>query len=156
MHANSLVVTGRHGQAVYFIHISKEKDPFAIERYIGESERLYGILDERLKDRDWVAGPGRGRFSIADISLAGWSNLILYVGIAIERFPNVEVWLERLYSRPALQRGLAVPSGVTPLVGNQALKRMLVEDEDFKKKHEGTLKLVKDAQAQYNYRYASP
>ncbi|KIY01305.1 uncharacterized protein Z520_02857 [Fonsecaea multimorphosa CBS 102226] len=144
------------GQAVYFVHLEKEKDKFAIQRYVGESERLYGILDARLQDRDWVVGLGRGKFSIADLSLAGWANLILYTHIDLSRFPNVEAWLERLYARPALQRGLAVPGGTIPLVGNQALKKRLLEDEEFRTKHMETEKLVQEAQAQYHYKYASP
>ncbi|KIW33925.1 uncharacterized protein PV07_00739 [Cladophialophora immunda] len=144
------------GQAVYFVHIANEKDAFAIQRYVGESERLYGILDARLRDRDWVVGPGRGKFSIADISLAGWANLILYTHIDLSKFHHVEAWLERLYARPALRRGLAVPSGTTPLVGNQTLRRRLLEDEEFRAKHMATEKLVQEAQKQYGYKYSSP
>jgi glutathione S-transferase len=59
----------RQGQANHFLRFAKEKIPYATQRYVGETERLYGVLDKRLSDRDWVAGPGRGKYSIADSEL---------------------------------------------------------------------------------------
>ncbi|VUC33624.1 unnamed protein product, partial [Clonostachys rosea] len=60
------------GQANHFVRYAPEKVPYGIQRYVGESERLYGILNTRLADRDFVVGPSRGKFSIADIALLGW------------------------------------------------------------------------------------
>ncbi|RZJ04472.1 MAG: glutathione S-transferase [Brevundimonas sp.] len=85
------------------------------DRYAAESRRLLGVLDGRLKDRDWLVGPARGDYSIADIATLGWvRNLIGFyeageiVGYA--DFPHVAAWLERGMARPAVQRGLNIPS----------------------------------------------
>ena len=60
----TLIRWHRQGQANAFIRGAPEKIPWAIQRYVGETERLYGVLEKGLKDRDWVVGPGRGRYSI--------------------------------------------------------------------------------------------
>ena len=86
------------------------EDKRPLERYVTESARLLGVLDERLTGRDWVMGED---YSIADISLIGWvRNLIGFYEarelVGFERFPHVQSWLDRGLSRAAVQRGLAV------------------------------------------------
>jgi glutathione S-transferase len=143
------------GQANHFGRFAKEKIPYAIQRYVGESERLYGILDARLKDRDFVAGPGRGTFSIADISLLGWANATALGGIDLEgMFPHVTAWLNRCLERPGVKRGFAVPAE-SPF-SNQAVAQKIKDDPEFRQKAEETKKLIDDAKAQYGYKYASP
>ena len=81
------------------------------DRYVAESRRLLGVLNDRLADRDWIAGDD---YTIADIATLGCvRNLIGFyeagdlVGYA--DFPHVAAWLERGLSRPAVQRGLEIP-----------------------------------------------
>ena len=81
------------------------------DRYVAESRRLLGVLNDRLKGRDWIMGD----YSIADIATLGWvRNLIGFyeagdlVGYA--DFPHVDAWLQRGLARPAVQRGLEIPS----------------------------------------------
>ena len=81
-------------------------------RYVTESARLLGVLDERLAGRDWVMGAD---YSIADISLLGWvRNLIGFYEarelVEFDALKHVPAWLERGLQRPAVQRGLAIPS----------------------------------------------
>jgi glutathione S-transferase len=57
------------GQANHFLRYAKEKIAYPVQRYVGETERLYGVLNARLEGRDWVAGEGRGKYSIADSML---------------------------------------------------------------------------------------
>lgn len=145
----------RQGQANHFLRFAKEKIPYGIQRYVGESERLYGILNSRLADRDYVAGPGRGKYSIADISLIGWANIAVLSGIDLHKlFPNVVAWLDRCMARPGTKRGFAVPqeSGFA----NAAYLKKIEEDPEAKKSYEETTKLLNDAKAQYNYKFASP
>ncbi|KAK7747329.1 hypothetical protein SLS53_001582 [Cytospora paraplurivora] len=138
------------GQANHFLRAAPIKIPWGIQRYVGESERLYGILDARLKDRDFVAGPGRGKFSIADISLLGWANVTIPSGIDVPgKFPNVQAWLDRSLARPGVQRGFAVPSPSKNL--NHLLPQRFQEDPEAKEKFEETKKLIDDAKKQYNY-----
>lgn len=76
---------------------------YGVQRYTNELHRLYGVLDRRLADRDYVAGD----YSIADMAIWPWILPSLQ-GQNIEDFPNLAAWLERVGSRPAVQKGRAV------------------------------------------------
>ena len=81
------------------------------DRYVAESRRLLGVLNDRLADRDWIMGD----YSIADIATLGWvRNLIGFYGagdlVGYADFPRVDAWLQRGLARPAVQRGLEIPS----------------------------------------------
>jgi glutathione S-transferase len=153
-------VEKRQGQANHFLVAASEKIPYGIQRYVGETERLYGILNARLADRDYVAGPGRGKYSIADINLVGWVNVSELIGIDLTgQFPNVKAWLERLLARPAVQRGLVVPGGQPGRWSHANVERALKGEagtEDLLKLHEQNKKLAADAKEKYGYKYASP
>jgi len=86
------------------------EDKRPLERYVNESARLLGVLNERLAGRDWVMG---ANYSIADISLLGWvRNLIGFYEarelVGFDRFAHVQAWLDRGLSRPGVERGLLV------------------------------------------------
>lgn len=91
------------GQAHHFRHYAPEKVPYGIERYTNEVTRLYGVLDKRLKGRDFVAGD----YSIADMASLPWALFSERQGQAIDDFPRVKKWIERLSAREAVQRGLS-------------------------------------------------
>lgn len=153
--ANHLFSNHRQGQANHFLHAAKEKIPYGAQRYVGESERLYGILDARLKDRDYVAGPGRGKYSIADISLLGWANITILSGVDVDAlFPNVVAWLDRCLSRPATKKGFAIPQESS--YTNAAIRKKIEEDPEAKKQAEERRKFIDEAKAKYGYKYASP
>lgn len=60
--------------------------------YLEETKRLYGVLEIRLANRDWLAGPGRGKVSIADLNVIPWVRIHKYAGVeSIDEFPNVKV-----------------------------------------------------------------
>jgi GST-like protein len=92
------------GQTHHFRIYAPEKVPYAIERYTNETNRLYGVLDRRLADREFVAGA----YSIADMAIYSWAKLWERQGQDIEQFPNMKRWLAAIYERPAVKRGLAV------------------------------------------------
>jgi GST-like protein len=92
------------GQTHHFRVYAPEKIPYAVERFTKEAGRLYGVMDRRLADREFLAG----EYSIADIACIGWIKLWQRQGQNIEDFPNVKRWLETVMTRPAVQRGLAV------------------------------------------------
>lgn len=149
------------GQANHFLRAAPEKIAYGIQRYVGETERLYGVLDRRLEGRDYVAGSGRGRYSVADISLVGWVNVSLFSGIEDlgGKFPHVKAWLDRLLERPAVQRGLEVPGGKPSRISNAVLEAAIGGEEggeEGKKLVEEGRKLVADAKEKYGYKYASP
>ncbi|RWA04577.1 hypothetical protein EKO27_g10523 [Xylaria grammica] len=139
------------GQAGHFVRYAKEKIPYGIQRYVGETERLYGVLNTRLEGRDWIVG---NKFSIADINLLGWVNVSQAGGIDLEaKFPNIAKWLARALARPAVQRGFAIPYS-SPL-SNSVVKEALADPEK-KKPIEEIYKLIQDSKDQYGYKYASP
>ncbi|KAK7426030.1 Glutathione S-transferase 2 [Neonectria magnoliae] len=139
------------GQANHFAVFAKEKIPYGIQRYVGETERLFGVLDARLRDRDYVVGPDRGRYSIADIALLGWANGIERLAISLDQFPGVKAWLARVLDRPAVRRGLNVPAADPPRP--TALDEV---DEKTKRERAELKKIVDAAKEQYGYKYASP
>ncbi len=96
------------GQAHHFMNYAPEKLEYAINRYANETRRLYGVLDKRLQGRDYVAGAGKGEYSIADIAIWPWSRSHKNHQIDFAEFPNVGRWFETIAARPAVQRGVQV------------------------------------------------
>jgi GSH-dependent disulfide-bond oxidoreductase len=86
-------------------------DKRPLERYVAESARLLGVIEQRLDGRQWIMDDD---YTIADISMLGWvRNLIGFYGagelVGFENFKHVGAWLERGLARPAVQRGLNIP-----------------------------------------------
>jgi len=99
------------GQAVFFNRFAKEDIPLGKQRYLDETKRLYGVIELRLKDRDYLAGPGRGQYSIADINVFPWILAREFVGIeSIDEFPNLKKWIGRIDERVAVKNGVAIPA----------------------------------------------
>jgi GST-like protein len=92
------------GEANHFRHYAAEKLPYAIERFGNEMNRIYGVMNTRLKDREFLAG----NYSIADIACVGWASRAERHGHDMSAFPNVRRWLEAVLARPAVKRGLSV------------------------------------------------
>lgn len=94
----------KSGEANHFRHYAGEKLSYAIERFGNEINRLYGVLNARLKGRDFLAG----RYSIADIACVGWASRAERHGHDLSAFANVRRWLATVLARPAVRRGLSV------------------------------------------------
>jgi GSH-dependent disulfide-bond oxidoreductase len=94
------------GQTHHFRIYAPEKIPYAIDRYTNETNRLYGVLNKRLADRDFVAG----EYSIADMAIMPWAKLWDRQGQNLDEFPHAKRWLETMLARPAVERGLKVNS----------------------------------------------
>ena len=97
------------GQAHHFLTYAPELDPpedipYAKDRYRNEVARLYGVLNNRLADRDFVAGP----YSIADIAIWPWAKLWKGQEQDISGYTHMQAWLERVGSRPAVIEGSEV------------------------------------------------
>ncbi len=91
-------------QAGYFLNRAPEPVPHAVERSVSEAERLYGVVDRRLAEAEFLAGA----YSIADIASFPWMRNHQRFGLDIGDYPNVGRWLESIGNRPAVQRGLEV------------------------------------------------
>ncbi len=91
------------GQCFHFRKYATEQVPYAIERYTKEVTRLFGVMERRLAARNYLAGD----YSIADIACFPWVRQWKDLAQDIEQFPNLKGWIDRIASRPAVQRGLA-------------------------------------------------
>jgi GSH-dependent disulfide-bond oxidoreductase len=88
------------GQNHHFSQYAPEKIPYAIDRYVKETNRLYGVLNKRLADRAFIAGD----YSIADIAAYPWIVPHQRQGQSLEDFPHLKRWFEAIRSRPATVR----------------------------------------------------
>jgi GSH-dependent disulfide-bond oxidoreductase len=96
------------GQTHHFRIYAPEQVPYAIARYTNEANRLYGVLNRRLAEREYVAG----EYSIADMAIIGWAKMWERQGQTIDDFPHVKRWLDTMLARPAVERGLKVSSEI--------------------------------------------
>ena len=94
------------GQVHHFLRSAKERVPYAIERYTKETRRLYGVLNERLKDREFLADD----YSVADIATYPWVARYEWHKTDLNDFPHVKRWFDAISARPAVKRGMKVPS----------------------------------------------
>ena len=93
------------GQAHVFFRYAPEKIEYAINRYQKETSRLYQVLDDQLKENEYLADD----FSIADIATWPWVRRHQWAGVEIEKLYNLRRWVENLENRPAFQKGIEVP-----------------------------------------------
>jgi GSH-dependent disulfide-bond oxidoreductase len=96
------------GQVHHFVKYNKGKAPYAEERYLKEAHRLYGVLDRRLAEREYVADD----YSVADIAIWPWISRFEWQTIDLNQYPNVKRWYVAIANRPAVQKGYKVPKDV--------------------------------------------
>ena len=95
------------GQVHHFLRAAKEKVPYGIERYGKECRRLYGVLNGRLGEFEYLAGQ---EVSIADFAALPWVFRHDWQEVDLGDFPNVKRWYDELMARPALARGMELPA----------------------------------------------
>jgi len=142
------------GQANHFYRFTKERIPYPTQRYVGETERLYGVLDIQLKDRDYLVGPGRGRYSIADIANFSWVNVAYFAGVDLAKFENLNQWWERINARDAVKKGITIPQESTLV--NAAFKKSLEVDEEKKETEDKLQNALAEAQKEFDYKFSAP
>lgn len=109
------------GQCNHFRVYATDKIPYAIDRYVNEVNRLYGVMDRRLAEREYLAGD----YSIADMACYPWTTGWKQQGQDIEQFPNLKAWQARMAAREAVKIGMAV--------GSEAAKTDLSSDKEAQK-----------------------
>ncbi len=92
------------GEANHFRRYAPERVPYALERFDNEINRLFGVMNLRLKHKPYLAG----RYSIADMACVGWVRLFQRQGETFENFPHLKRWLDAVRARPAVRRGMHV------------------------------------------------
>ncbi|KAL5327138.1 hypothetical protein ACEPPN_004830 [Leptodophora sp. 'Broadleaf-Isolate-01'] len=104
------------GQSNHFSKSASEKIPYAISRFRSETLRVYNVFEIRLSgrytgtSREYLVGPGTGRYSIADIGAWPWIRSWRYAQFTVEemaQFPYLLQWIDRIAARPAVQRGIS-------------------------------------------------
>lgn len=120
------------GQNHHFSAYAAQKIPYAIERYVKETSRLYGVLNKRLADRDFIAG----EYSIADMACYPWIVLHERQQQNLEDFPHLKRWFLAIQSRPAVQRAYtkAAEINTTPTMTEEAKKVLFGQDASIVKK----------------------
>ncbi|MGR3714899.1 MAG: glutathione S-transferase N-terminal domain-containing protein [Shimia sp.] len=93
------------GQTHHFLKYAPDDIAYAKDRYRSEAARLYGVLDRRLAEVEYVAGDF---YSIADMAIWGWASLWQGQEQTLDDKPHLARWLEQLWQRPALRRGRAL------------------------------------------------
>jgi len=110
------------GQAHHFRKYAPEKIAYGIERYTNEVNRLYGVMNARLADREFLAG----EYSIADIACIGWVVPYERQGQDLNEFPNLRRWFETMKARPAVWKGIEIGK-------EERAKMDLANDEEARK-----------------------
>ena len=98
------------GQAMFFQRIAAPKgivDEYAIERYVTESKRLLGVLNDALRDQEYLCG----EYSMVDIATFPWARAYRWANVDVSDLTHLTAWLARVEAREAVQRGLCVPAG---------------------------------------------
>ena len=114
------------GQAHVFVRYFPEVIQPVIDRYQNETKRLYTVLDSQLKDKDYLAGPGRGIYSIADIANWSWVRSHEWAKVAIDDLPHLQSWLDRIAARPAAIKGVDIPKPADSSKTTEAGKTIIV------------------------------
>jgi GSH-dependent disulfide-bond oxidoreductase len=94
------------GQTHHFMRAAPIEVPYGIDRYHKETRRLYGVLNERLSKKHYLAG----EYTIADIATYPWVARHEWHKVDLAEFEHVQRWFNKISARPAVQRGMAVPA----------------------------------------------
>ena len=111
------------GQNHHFKQYAREKLAYAIERYVNETNRLYGVLNKRLADRAFVAGD----YSIADMAAYPWIVPREAQAQKLDDFLHLKRWFEAIKARPATQRAYAIAAAIntTPILSDEKARKIL-------------------------------
>jgi len=116
-----------NGQNHHFALYAPEKLPYAIDRYIKESGRLYAVLNKRLADREFITG----EYTIADMACYPWISPERQ-SQDIEKFPHLKRWKSAIKERPAVQRAYEIAKhiNVKPAVSDEAARKILFGQDE--------------------------
>lgn len=103
------------GTVHQILHYGKPLGEAGDARFLAERDRLYGVLEERLTGRDYVAGAGRGTYTIADMALWPWVSRFEWQEIDLHHYPATRDWYVSIAERPAVVRGYHQPHWVNDI-----------------------------------------
>ena len=117
------------GQAHHFRMYAPEKIEYAFNRYTNEASRLYGVVDKRLSEHEYLAGD----YSIADMATFPWLRYHENQGQKLEDYPHLKRWYDQLEARSAVQRGLAILKSEAKPMDDKA-KALLFGKQQYEKR----------------------
>ncbi len=114
------------GQNHHFGTYAPQKIPYAIDRYVKETARLYAVLDKQLTGRDFIAGS----YSIADMACYPWIVPHTRQGQNLDEFPQLKRWFDSIRQRPATERAYALAKEInpTPVMTDEAKRVLFGQD----------------------------
>ena len=118
------------GQAHHFRIYAPEKIDYAVNRYTNEAKRLYGVMNKRLAQSKYIAGP---EYTIADIAIFPWLRSWKNQGIAWDDYPHLKGWFDEIAARPAVQRGVEVLAAQRRPITDDKAREMLFGATQYKK-----------------------
>ena len=119
------------GQNHHFVQYAPEQLPYAIDRYVKETSRLYGVLNKHLSDgREYICGD----YSIADMAIYPWTRNWKNQGIEINDYPNFKRWFEMIGKRPAVQRGVEVLTALRKPLHDDKAREQLFGSSQYQKR----------------------
>ncbi len=115
------------GQNLHFGQYALEKIPYAIDRYVNESARLFGVMDKQLTNREFIAGD----YSIADMAIYPWVFKHPYLQLQLDAFPNLARWYQKIEQRSAVARAYEIGASIntTPTVTEESKKILLGQSQ---------------------------
>ncbi len=93
------------GQAHHFLQYAPEKIEYAMNRYRNEANRIYGVIDRRLKESKYIACD---EYTLADMAIVPWLRVPERQGVNVDEYPRLKKWRDAILARPAVQRGVKV------------------------------------------------
>jgi GSH-dependent disulfide-bond oxidoreductase len=93
------------GQAHHFLGYAPEKIPYAMDRYKNEANRLYGVIDRRLEESEYIACD---EYTIADMAIVPWLRFPERQGVNVADYPKLKRWRDAILERPAVKRALEI------------------------------------------------
>lgn len=117
------------GQANHFLRFAPEKIQYGITRYINETKRLYTVLEKHFEAGNTYLVDNK--YTVADISTFAWVRWAPWAGIKLTEFPHLKKWVDTIETRPAVQKGVLVPSG-EDMIGKYYRDAAFAEDIDKK------------------------
>ena len=119
------------GQAHHFLRYAPEKIPYAMQRYSKEANRLYGVMDRRLAESEYIAC---GEYTIADMAIMPWLRYPERQGVNMDDYRHLKQWFDGVAARPAVQRGLKVLADLRKPVMDDKAKEMLFGATQYQKR----------------------
>ena len=119
------------GQAHHFRMYAPEKLPYAIDRYSNEAKRLYGVIERRLAQSEWLGGEA---YSIADIATFPWLRSYERQGIDLDDYPHLKRWFDSIAERPAVQRGVQVLADLRKPITDDKAREVLFGSTQYQRR----------------------